>query len=59
METDEEKKALLEKLMLLAKMRRQHEWIVFGQKEAKDEEESETKIDSEASDSATSELKGG
>ncbi|TET16592.1 MAG: hypothetical protein E3J75_04775 [Dehalococcoidia bacterium] len=58
METEREKeeKALLEKLTLLAKMRKQHEWIVFGQQEAEDEEEAETKIDSEASDSTTGEL---
>ena len=55
METNKEKKALLEKLTLLAKIRKQHEWIVFGQKEAEGEEETETKIDSEAFDSTTGE----
>ena len=58
METDKEKKALLQKLILLAKIRKQHEWVVFGQKEAEDEEEAETKIDSEASDSTTGEPEG-
>ena len=55
METDKEKRALLEKLILLAKVRKQHEWVVFGQKEAEGEEEAETKIDSEAFDSTTGE----
>jgi hypothetical protein len=54
-EKENEEKALLKKLALLARMREQHEWIVFGQKEAEDEEETETKIDSEASDSTTDE----
>jgi hypothetical protein len=58
METDKGKKALLEKLNLLAKMRKQHEWIAFGQKEAEDEEEAETKMDSQASGSTTGELEG-
>jgi hypothetical protein len=60
METEKEKeeKALLEKLALLARMREQHEWIVLGPKEAEDEEETETKIDSEASDSTTDEPEG-
>jgi hypothetical protein len=55
METEKEKeeKALLQKLRLLASMRKQHEWIAFGQKEAEAEEEAETKTDSEASDSTT------
>jgi hypothetical protein len=57
METEKEEKALLEKLRLLANIRKQHEWIAFGQKEAEDEEEAETKIDSEASSSATGEPK--
>ena len=50
METEKEEKALLEKLRLLANIRKQHEWIAFGQKEA------ETKMDSEASGSTTGEL---
>jgi hypothetical protein len=57
METEKEEKALLEKLRLLANIRKQHEWIAFGQKEAEDEEEAETEIDSEASSSATGEPK--
>jgi len=56
METEKEEKALLEKLRLLANIRKQHEWIAFGQKEAEDEEEAETKMDSEASGSTTGEL---
>lgn len=58
METEKEKKALMEKLRLLAKMRKQHEWIAFGQKEAETEEEAETKIDSAASESTTDEPEG-
>jgi hypothetical protein len=58
METEKEKKALLQKLRLLAKMRKQHEWIAFGQKEAETEEEAETMTDSEASGSTTGELEG-
>jgi len=60
METEKEKeeKALLQKLRLLANIRKQHEWIAFGQKEAEDEEEAETKIDSVASDSTTDEPEG-
>jgi hypothetical protein len=57
METEKEKKALLQKLRLLAKTRKLHEWVVFGQKEA-EEEEAETKIDSQASDSTTARSKG-
>jgi len=44
--------------MLLAKMRRRHEWITFGQKEAEDEEEAETKLDAPASESTGHELEG-
>jgi hypothetical protein len=51
-ENEKEKEAILVKLQLLANMRRQHEWITFGQKEANKEEEAEAKIDTEASDSA-------
>lgn len=58
METEKEKKALLQKLRLLAKTRKLHEWVVFGQKEAEEEEEAETKIDSQASDSTTARSKG-
>lgn len=55
METEKEKKALLQKLRLLANMRKQHEWVVFGQREAEDEEEAETKLDSPASESTAPE----
>jgi len=60
METEKEKeeKAILAKLTLLAKMRKLHEWTVFGQKEAEDEEKAETEIDSEASDSTADQPKG-
>jgi len=54
MEKEEEKKmqekAILEELQLLEKMRREHEWVVFGQKEAEEEEIIETELDIEASD---------
>lgn len=39
-------------------MRKLHEWTVFGQKEAGDEEKAETEIDSEASDSTADQPKG-
>ncbi len=42
--------AILEELQLLEKMRKEHEWVVFGQKEAEEEEEIEAELDSEASD---------
>lgn len=53
METEKEKeeRAILAKLALLARIRKLHEWTVFGQKEAEDEEKAESEIDSEASDS--------
>ena len=54
--SEKEKKIILTKLQLLANMRRQHEWIAFGQKEASEEEEAETKIDTEASDSTPDKL---
>jgi len=54
MEKEEEKKMqekiILEELQLLEKMRREHEWVVFGQKEAEEEEIIETELDIEASD---------
>jgi len=53
METEKERKALLAKLNLLADMMKRHEWTVFGQKEAEEEEAAEAKIDSEASDSVS------
>jgi len=61
METEKEKeqKAILAKLTLLAKMRKLHEWTVFGPKEAEDEEKTEIEIDSEASDSTTDQPEGG
>jgi len=41
---------ILEELQLLEKMRKEHEWVVFGQKEAEEEEKIEAELDSEASD---------
>ena len=56
MEKEEEKKmhekTILEELQLLEKMRKEHEWVVFGQKEAEEEEKIEAELDSEASESA-------
>lgn len=56
MEKEEEKKmqekTILEELQLLEKMRREHEWVVFGQKEAEEDEIIEAELDSEASESA-------
>ena len=57
-EKDREEKAILAKLTLLAKMRKLHEWTVFGQREAEDEEKAETEIDSEASDAKIDQPEG-
>ena len=43
---------ILEELQLLEKMRKEHEWVVFGQKEAEEDEIIEAELDSEASESA-------
>ncbi len=51
MGSEKENEAVLKKLALLGEMRKLHEWTVFGQKEAEDEEEAEAKIESEASNS--------
>ena len=51
MDSEKEKEAILKKLALLGEVRKLHEWTVFGQKEAEDEEEAEARIDSEASNS--------
>lgn len=57
MDKQEEKKrkeeALLKELQLLEKMRREHEWVVFGSEEADEEERIESKLDSEASGETT------
>lgn len=48
-ERDKKKKeAILKKLQLLEGMVKQHEWAVFGQKEAEEIERSEVELDSEA-----------
>ena len=54
MENKKEKrdKAILEELQLLEKMTKEHEWAVFGQKEAEEEETTEAKIDSEINGSS-------
>ena len=39
---------ILEELQLLEKIRREHEWVVIGQKEAEEEEKAEAKLGSEA-----------
>jgi len=57
-ERDKEEKAILAKLTLLAEMRKLHEWTVFGQREAEDEEQAETEIDSTASGSTTDQSEG-
>ena len=51
MDKEEEKKqkAILDELKLLEKLRKEHEWIVVGQKEAEEEEKTELILDSEAS----------
>lgn len=60
MDEEEEKKqkAILEELQLLEKLRKEHEWIVVGQKEAEEEEEAEARIDSEASGSTPEKPEG-
>jgi hypothetical protein len=57
-EKEKEREAVLKKLALLAEMRKRHEWTVFGQKEAEDEEEAEAHIDLEASDSTVEKPEG-
>lgn len=39
--------AIVEELQLLEKMRKDHEWVVFGPQEAVEEEATELKIDAE------------
>ena len=51
-------KAILEELQLLEKMRKEHEWIVFGQKEAEEEEEVEAHIDLETYNSTRDKHEG-
>ena len=55
-EKEKEEKAILAKLALLAKIRKEHEWTVVSQREAEDEEKAEREIDSEASGSTTDQL---
>jgi hypothetical protein len=51
MDKEEQKKrkgeAILKELQLLEKMRKEHEWAVFGQKEAEEEERIEAELDEE------------
>jgi len=46
-EKKKEEKAILTKLALLARMRKLHEWTVFGHSEAEEEERKEAEIDKE------------
>ena len=48
-----ERKIILEQLQLLEKIRRKHEWVVIEQKEAKEEEKAEAKLEAEATELAT------
>jgi hypothetical protein len=57
-EGEEKQKAILEELQSLEKLRKEHEWIVVGQKEAEEDEEAEARMDSEASDSAPEKPEG-
>jgi GTPase involved in cell partitioning and DNA repair len=57
-EGEEKHKAILEELQSLEKLRKEHEWIVVGQKEAEEDEEAEARMDSEASDSAPEKPEG-
>ncbi len=43
----------------MEKIRKEHEWIAIGQKEAEKEEEAEIKLESETSDLATDSSKEG
>ena len=59
MEKEKEKKrqekAILEELQLLEKMRKEHEWAIFGQNEAEEEEKIEAELDIEAPESTLDE----
>jgi len=50
-EEERRQKAILDELQLLEKLRREHEWIVVGQKEAEEEEKAELRLDLGASGS--------
>ena len=43
--------AILKELQLLEQMRKEHEWAIFGQKEAEEEEKIETELYKEIFDS--------
>ena len=58
MNAEKKKKAILEELALLERMRKLHEWTVFGQEEAEDLEKAEEKLESEAPDSTTDQPEG-
>ena len=47
--------AILKQLALLGEMRKLHEWTVFGQKEAEEEERAETEAATETSSSTNAE----
>ena len=57
-EEERKQKAILDELQLLEKLRREHEWVVVGQKEAEEEEEAELRMDSEAPGSTPEKPKG-
>jgi hypothetical protein len=46
-EEEKKQKAILNELQLLEKLRKEHEWVFVGQKEAEEEEEAELRLDSE------------
>ena len=48
MDDEQERKAILARLSLLAEMMKQHEWVDFGEEEAEEMERAEEAIDSEA-----------
>ena len=58
MDARKKEKAIEEELALLGNMMKLHEWTRFGQNEAEQEEEIETKLDSEASGSTTGQPAG-
>jgi len=58
MDAEKRQKAILEELALLERMRKLHEWTVFGQEEAEGLEKAEEKLESEAPDSTSDQPEG-
>lgn len=58
-EKEKKEKAIIEELRLLEKIRKEHEWVAVGQKDAEEEEEAEVRLESETSDLTTDSSKEG